>query len=238
MLTPFSPQRLASLALACSLLIAPFALPAWAQEQRSRLLTVTGTGVQTIPTTITRVRLAVEVRGEDAAVVQREVARQTAQVISLLRSQGVERLQTTGLSLQPRYESRDDQREPRLVGYIGSNSVAFRIATDAAGDLIDQAVGTGVTRIDGVEFLATDAAIEAARAEALRQATANARAEAAIVLTSLGLREQEITGIQINSAGGDFNPRIQANTMAFESADAIVGGDQTVRASVTLEIRY
>ncbi len=238
MLTRFSPQRLAPLALACSLLIAPFALPAWAQEQRSRLLTVTGTGIETIPTTITRVSLAVEVRGEDAAVVQREVARQTAQVIALLRSQGVERLQTTGLSLQPRYESRNDQREPRLVGYIGSNSVAFRIATESAGDVIDRAVGTGVTRIDGVEFLATDAAMTTARAEALRQATANARAEAAIVLTALGLREQEITRIQINDSGVDFSPRIQANTMAFEAADAIVGGDQTVRASVTLEIRY
>jgi uncharacterized protein YggE len=140
------------------------------------------------------------------------------------------------VSLQPRYERREGLNENRLVGYVGSNSVAFQIATEDAGTVIDRAVSSGVSRIDGVEFMATDTVLEAAKADALRQATANARSEARIVLSSLGLQEEEIVGIEIHSSG-QISP-MRSNAIQFEAADTLVGGDQTVSATVTLEIRY
>lgn len=212
------------------------ALPSWADDVRSRLLTVTGTGIEQVPTTLTRVQLAVEVQGRDAAEVQRQVTQRTAQVLELLRSQRVERLQTTGVSLQPRYEQRDGSSESRLVGYVGSNSIAFQIATEQAGNVIDRAVSNGASRIDGVEFLATETVLETAKADALRQATANARSEARIVLDALSLREEEIVGIEIHQTG-QIIP-LRSNAVKLEAADSLVGGDQTVMATVTLEIRY
>jgi len=53
-----------------------------AQEQRIRTLSVTGRGVEAIPTTQTQVALGVEVQGKTAAEVQQEAARRSSAVVS------------------------------------------------------------------------------------------------------------------------------------------------------------
>lgn len=215
--------------------IAPSILPvAIAQEIPERTLTVTGTGTVNIPTTVTRVRLAVEVEGENAAEVQAEVAERSNAVVNLLRSRGVKRLQTTGIQLQPRYEQIQETRQ--LLGYIGTNSVAFQIETEQAGAVIDDAIRTGATRIDGVEFLASDREIEQAKLEALRLATLDAREQADAVLATLGLQAQSIHRIVINQQPSF---RMQSNAILTEDVTSpVVGGDYTVQGQVTLEIRY
>lgn len=239
---PFAP--IASFArcpitMAVAIAILSLALPmsAEAQERMLQTLTVTGQGEETIPTSITRVQLGVEVRGETAAEVQQEVARRTAAVVNLLRSRNVAQLQTTGISLQPNYDYRDNQQ--RLLGYIGTNSVSFRIDTERAGPLIDEAIQAGATRIDGVSFIAEDSAIAAAQKEALREATQDAQAQADVVLNALNLSRKDIVRIQINGASAP--PPIFLQNAAFRAETAgtpVIGGDQVVNASVTLEISY
>lgn len=208
-----------------------------AQERILRTLTVTGQGETTIPTTITRVQLGVEVRGETAADVQREVRERTSAVVDVLRSRNVAQLQTTGITLQPNYTYRDN--EQRFVGYIGTNSVSFRIETERAGSLIDEAIQAGATRIDNVGFIAEDSAIAAAQKEALRDAAQDAQEQADVVLEALNLSRQEIVSIQVN--GANASPPLYLQNAALRAeADGtpVIGGDRIVRASVTLEIRY
>lgn len=206
-----------------------------AQEAPQRILTVTGTAAVAVPTTITRVRLAIDVRGRNAADVQAQVAERTQAVVKLLRSRGVERMQTTGIRLQPRYERNTD--DPQLIGYNGANSVAFRIATEQAGALIDDAIQTGATRIDGVEFLATEFELEQAHLEALRLATQNAQSQADAVLSALGLTSQEVVSINLGQTR-TLSP-IQSNALVLDAATSpIVGGDSTVQGTVTLRVRY
>ncbi|MEM8638189.1 MAG: SIMPL domain-containing protein [Cyanobacteria bacterium P01_G01_bin.54] len=208
---------------------------AFAQDAPSRILTVTGTAIVAVPTTITRVRLAIEVQDENAATVQAQVAQRTQAVVNLLRSRGVQRMQTTGIRLQPLYERNTDER--RLIGYRGSNNVAFRITTEQAGTVIDAAIQAGATRIDGVEFLATEAELEQAYLDALRLATQNAQQQADAVLDALGLDRQEIISIQLGQTRA-LSP-IQSNALVVGDATSpIVGGDSTVQGTVTLEIRY
>ena len=157
--------------------------PAMAETQNVRSLTVTGQGVTRIATTLTQVQLGVEIQGKNAANVQQEVARRTAAIVDFLRSRNVERLETTGINLQPNYDY--SNRDRRLVGYIGSNTVSFRLKTEAVGAVLDEAVNKGATRIDGVSFTATDEAITAAQKDALRQATQDAQQQADAVLKSL-----------------------------------------------------
>ncbi|HAT13837.1 MAG TPA: hypothetical protein DCS91_09940, partial [Microcoleaceae bacterium UBA11344] len=140
--------------------------PAAAQEQRLRTLTVTGRGIEVIPTTQTQVRLGVEVQGKTAAAVQQEVARRSSAVVELLRSRPVEKLETSGISLNPTYSYENNQQR-QLTGYIATNTVTFRINTQSAGTLLDDAVNAGATRIDGVSFVAAESAIESARKQAL-----------------------------------------------------------------------
>ncbi|NJK99821.1 MAG: SIMPL domain-containing protein [Spirulinaceae cyanobacterium SM2_1_0] len=226
-------------ALACGLALFSGLLPlsARAQEALERTLTVTGVGEVAVETTITRIQLGVEVRGATAAEVQAAVAERTTAVVDLLRSRAVERLQTTGIRLQPDYTFENRQR--RLVGYVGTNSVAFQVPTPAAGEVIDATIRAGATQIDGINFLADEAAITTAEQAALREATADARQQADVVLDSLGLSAQEIVRIHINDNQTAPLPRMQNAMLESAPADTpVIGGQQLVQASVTLEIGY
>ncbi|NEO26114.1 MAG: SIMPL domain-containing protein [Kamptonema sp. SIO4C4] len=228
------------LVLALALLVWLFPWPVAAQEQLLRTLTVTGQGTKKIPTTLTSVRLGVEVQGDNAQTVQQEVARRSSAVVELLQARNVDQLQTTGIQLRPNYRYTDGEQQ--LQGYVGTNTVSFRLPTENAGTIMDAAVQAGATRIDGIEFTATDAAIEQAQQTALRQATQDAREQANVVLESLNLSPQEIVNISINNANAPRPLPYRMAQPALESQDAsetpVVGGEQTVRASVTLQIRY
>lgn len=212
-----------------------------AQEEVLRTLSVTGQGIERIPATLAQVRLGVEIQGKTAAEVQQEVAKRTSAVVEFLRSRNVERLQTQGISLQPNYNYNDNQR--RLVGYIGRNTVSFRLSTEEVGKLLDEAVQAGATRIDNISFTATETEIASAQKEALRKATVEAQQQADAVLQALNFSTKEIIGIQINGANMPQPKMIQRERLALAAdADAattpVIGGEQVVRGSVTLQIRY
>lgn len=89
-----------------------------------RTLSVSGKGDVTIPTTMSQVRLGVEIQGKTAQQVQQQVAQRSQAVVKLLKSRKVEKLETTGISLNPNYTYKDGKQS--ISGYIGSD-----IAPDA-----------------------------------------------------------------------------------------------------------
>ena len=195
---PLTWNRLKAVAIGTGFLTLVLINPAMAEERMLRILSVTGRGVESIATTETQVRLGVEAQGKTAEAVQEEVSRRSNAVVNLLRSRNVDKLETTGINLSPTY--RYDNGTQTLTGYTASNIVSFRIQTQKAGTLLDDAVKAGASRIDGVSFIAADPAIEAARKVALREATQDAQAQAGAVLSALNLSQKAIVGIQINGA--------------------------------------
>jgi len=222
-----------------SLVTAP---PAQAQQPPDlvfRTVTVTGQGMESIPTTLTQVRLGVEIQGRTAEEVQQQAASRSSAVVNLLRSRNVQKLQTTGINLNPIYNYENNTQ--RITGYSATNIVSFEIPTDQAGSLLDDAVSAGATRIEGVSFIASDEAIATARQQALREATQEAQTQADAVLSALGLTRREVIGIQINGASAPPPRPLPMAAMArSEAADPtpVVGGEQEVNAMVTLQIRY
>ncbi|MBF2047582.1 MAG: SIMPL domain-containing protein [Elainella sp. C42_A2020_010] len=211
------------------------------QEQIMRTLTVTGQGKESVAATLTQVQLGVEVQAKTAEEAQQEAARRSTAVVEFLRSRNVDKLQTTGISLNPRYDYANNRQQ--IIGYSATNTVSFRVPTDRAGNLLDDAVAAGATRIDSVSFVADDAAVETARQQAIQEAIQNAQVQANTVLSSLGLTQQEIVGIQVNGAAPPPPILYRANMDAMAQAASapetpIVGGEQEVEASVTLQIRY
>ena len=216
--------------------------PVIAQEQQRilRTVTVTGRGIERIPTTLTQVRLGVEIQGKTARDVQEEIARRSSAVVELLRSRQVDKLETTGIRLNPIYSNSNNTR--RITSYAGTNIVSFRIETEKAGNILDEAIAAGATRIDGISFVATDEAIATAQKQALRLATQDAQQQADAVLGTLNLSGQEIVNIQINGASPPPPVFRRSLPGVFEQADVattpVVGGEQQVQTSVTLQIRY
>ncbi|MGB7413362.1 MAG: SIMPL domain-containing protein, partial [Thermosynechococcaceae cyanobacterium] len=221
-------------------LIAP--LPAIAQEQLLKTLTVSGQGVKNIPTTLATINLGVEVQGKTADGVQKEVARRSNAVVAFLKLRQVDKLQTTGISLNAEYQYTDNKQT--LVGYQGRNTVSFQTSIDKAGVLMDEAVKTGASRIDGVSFMATEAAIASAQQDALRSATQEAQTQAKVVLDALGFTAKEIVSIQVNGASPpvlerqQFSRDTKLQGEAVMAPQPVIGGEQEVRSAVTLQISY
>jgi uncharacterized protein YggE len=224
-----------------SVLSFAMANPASAQEDSMHnTLTVTGKGSEMVATSLTQAQLGVEVQGDTAEAAQREAAKRSSAVVEFLRSRQVDKLETTGINLSPRYNYNNDQQQ--LVGYTATNTVSFRVPTDQAGTILDEAVKAGATRIDGVNFIAEDAAIATARQQAIREAIQDAQLQADAALNALGLSRKGVVSVQIGGAAPP--PPIMYRARALQAADAapaptpVVGGEQEVEASVTLEISY
>ncbi len=232
--------------LALGLITLSFANPVLAQQRGQtqgitlRTLTVTGIGVETIPATLAQVSLGVEVQGKTAQQVQQEAAKRSSSVVELLRSRKVEKLQTTGINLNPVYSYNNNVQ--RLTGYTATNTVSFRLPTELAGALLDASVKAGATRIDGISFVASDTAIAKARQQALQAATQDAQQQANAVLSALNLSSKEVVSIQVNDANLPQPPlpKFARESAASDRAAStpVVGGEQQVEASVTLQISY
>ena len=228
-------QRVSWGAMATAAALAMTCLPARAQELL-RTISVSGEGSVAIAATEARVQLGVEVRGKSADAVQAAVAEKANAVVAYLKGQSVEQLQTSSLALNPIYSN--DGRE--VTGYVGSNIVSFQVPVNRAGIIVDNAVRAGATRIDSLQTLASDSAIESARSQALAAAAIDAREQADVVLSALGLSAREV--VQINVAGAALpRPIFAENVRALADRSApspVEGGEQVVQANVTLQIRY
>ena len=233
---------LASAALTSGLvvLLPGFTPLAVAQEATLRTLTVTGQGQESVQTTKALVVLGVEQQGRDATTVQEAIAQRSTAVVELLRSRQVDKLETTGVRLNPQYNYDNGQAE--IIGYSGSNTVSFEMPTEAVGTLLDDAVNAGANEIISISFIAEDDAIAAARQQALREATADAQEQANTVLSALDLGPQEIISIQINGASApipiNLPQRAEFSVAQADVSTPVIGGEQTVQATVTLQIRY
>lgn len=206
----------------------------------SRTLTVSGKGTINIPTTMTAVRLGVEIQGKTAQIVQQQVAKRSQSVLELLKSSNVEKLETTGINLNPNYSYKDGKQT--INGYSGSNIVSFRINTEKSGTLLDDAIKAGATKIEGISFIASDEALAQAQQQAIKKASDDAKKQAASALTALNLKQQEVIGVQINNATSPMpftysNPAALSQ-VAENAKTPVVGGEQKVQQTVTLQIRY
>ncbi|NET58739.1 MAG: SIMPL domain-containing protein, partial [Symploca sp. SIO2E6] len=233
-------QRLPIIPLAVGLLTLSLSYPSTAQERLLRTLTVTGRGVEMISTTMTQIQLGVEIQGKTAQAAQEEAARRSTAVVELLRSRNVAKLQTTGIRLNPTYSYENSVQ--RLIGYQATNTVSFKVPTEQAGSILDEAVQAGATRIDRISFTASDSVIATAQREALREATQDAQQQADVVLNTLNLTRKDVVSIQINGATPP-RPPIPSLPRIAEAAQTapptpIIGGEQEVQASVTLQISY
>ncbi|MTF40649.1 SIMPL domain-containing protein [Cyanobacterium aponinum] len=213
--------------------------PVLAQEQMLKTITVTGEGIERIPTTIANVQLGVEIQGENASQVQEEVAQKSNSLVNLLKSRSVQRLQTSGIQLSPNYSYNDNQR--KLIGYVATNLVSFELPIDKVGAVLDESVKVGATRIDNVTLSAEEDAIASAQEKALVKATESAQKQANVILQTLNLTAQEIVTINVNGANSPnpvMMPKMRSAMDASVANTPVVGGEQTVSASVTLQIRY
>jgi uncharacterized protein len=235
-------QKISSKALAILLILATaFNLVTIASvraETPANTITVSGRGDRSIPTTKARVTIEVEVEAKTAQEAQSEVARRSNAVITELKNLKVDKLQTTNISLNPKIVVDSDNKQ-RQVGFVAQISMSFVTSNDRSGIAIDRAIATGANRVIQITFSAEDEAIRTARNFALQDAVKDAQVQANAVLSSINLKSQSIRTIKINGDNPQtYNITNSRLNSVSDSSTSIVGGEQRVEASVTLEITY
>jgi uncharacterized protein YggE len=144
-------------------------------------------------------------------------------------------IRTSGYALEPNYRSPRPGGAPEISGYTARNMVEVTTADlPSVGALIDTAMQAGANNIQRLEFSLKDR--RAARAQALREATAAARADAETIASALGVKIVRVLSAQ---EGGEPPVRPMMMGMArMEAAPAtpIEPGTLEVRATVTLQV--
>jgi uncharacterized protein YggE len=159
------------------------------------------------------------------------------QVLAALREAGVaERdLQTSGLSIQPRYAQPGKERsEPKIAGYGVSNALTVRVRNlDEAGAILDKAVGLGVNQGGGIAFVKDD--LGPTLTEARKRAVTDALARARTLAEAANVKLGRILSIEEQSAMP--RPMPYGGPLRMAAADAAVplaAGENSYRTQVTV----
>lgn len=187
------------------------------------------------------VHISVQTRAANAAAAASDNAQIQQRVFAALRALGIrdEHLSTTGYNVHPEYRH-EPNREPRVVGYVVTNTVIAELQrVDLVGRVLDAALGAGANLISGLHFFASNT--EAARRQALARAIEIARLDADVMARAAG----GTLGPLLEASVGAFMrppPRpvmLQARALGAEVADTPVSpGTQTVAVDVTTRWRF
>lgn len=229
-----------SLIPAASVLLAACATAPMANAEpvvSARTMTVTGQGKAAAAPDLAIVTIGVQSDGATAQAALRANSAAMNATISKLKSMGIESrdIQSSGLSVNPRYNYEKNRSEPEVIGFRASNSVRVRLRDlDQAGAVIDEAVSSGANSLGGINFTFAEPKplYEAAR----RDAVADARARAKLLADAAGVSLGPILSITDGYAPSPRPDRIMlsANRMEADASVPLEAGESSVSANVTL----
>jgi len=206
-------------------------------NNRISSLDVSATGdVSTAPDRAT-VSAGVVTEGKTAREAMMANATKMNSVFEELIAAGIEEknIQTSQLSLQPRYNYQDRQT-PTIDGYEARNNVSAKSEDiQSVGAMLDALVKAGVNNIGGIEFSVDnpDEALSSAREMAIKKAKVKAQGMAEAAGVKLG----PLLNMSESNAGNPPRPMMQARyaSDSLESAPTpIAGGEQSLRVTVNL----
>ena len=233
--------RLATLAL---IAWAPLAAPAAAQVAPAvpilpdaTVLDVTATGQVSRAPDVATVRAGVVTQSLTAAGALGENAARMERVIAALRAAGIapRDIATASVGLAPQYRYAENQ-PPAITGYQATNTVSVKFRDIAkSGAALDALVKAGANQIDGPQLSVDrpDAALDAARVDAIRRA----RARAELYAQAAGLRVDRIVAIGEegeNRGDGPRPPMIYERAAKADAATEVLPGQTELSATVVV----
>lgn len=213
---------------------------------KPRLITSSETSTEKIPATLAKITIGSEGKGPTAQAAQNELSKINIQVLAALKNSNVPQPKITNMYLNQEYSYESSAfggSKPKLIGYFGQTFFNFEVPINDAGKIIDACISAGATKIQGIEYSANDAEIDAARERALKKAATAAKKKALSVLQELGYQGQEVVSIVIGEQANTYGPPIamQAVERSVSAAGAqtqVAGGDLSIQGSVTVQVGY
>jgi uncharacterized protein YggE len=226
---------ISAVSAAALLSVAPVAFAQTAQtaDNDAPGIDVLGQGVVSVTPGAARVTLGVEVTDPSLANAQAQASQKMDAVIARLKSAGIadSDIRTTRVSVAPQYDSPQPGQAAVPRGYQVQNLVEARSTTiDTVGTLIDQVIGAGATRVQGITFEAGDPS--AAQTQARDLALQDARAKAEQLAQASGLSLGRIIQIETSDLGGQPPVPLAQPAEAVQRATPIEPGELQVRSTV------
>lgn len=204
-------------------------------EPPKRTITINGKGsVKAAPDKVS-VSAGVE---SQAPTAKDALARNTAamtRVVQTLKDAGIDPkdIQTTTCTFSPRYDTSDDGRPPRIVGYSVINSVYVTTHDlDKLGTILDQLVTAGSNSIGGIAFDIDKP--EEKQNEARKAAMEDAIAKAKLYVAAAGA---ELGPVMTITEQGGYVPRTMAAPMMEASGAAKPVPIEAGTESVDIEVQ-
>lgn len=214
-------------------LIAPQAMAA--DNAAARTIVVTGEGEASAAPDMAVISIGVQTEAQTAGEALRQNSADMKATIDKLKKLGVadRDIQTSGLSVNPRYNYENNRQNPEVIGFTASNNVTVRLRDiSKAGSIIDKAVQSGANSLGGVTFSFSDPA--PLMDDARRDAVAKAKAKAKLLTDAAGVRLGKLINIQEGYAAAP-QPKMYAMRTEAASADVpMEAGESSVSVSVSL----
>jgi len=179
------------------------------------------------------INIGVVTQGNTAASAAAQNAKQTDGVLADLRKMisNRDQLKTTSYSVSPNYQTPKPGAPPTISGYTATNIVEVSLDDLAqVGKVIDAVLQSGANNIQRLQFGLKNP--QAARSQALREASVQARANAEAIAAGLGVRVVRVLSVEERETGG-IRPLQRSMAVA---ATQIESGTVDVNAFVTLKV--
>jgi hypothetical protein len=198
-----------------------------------RQVQVAGVGEVKAQPDTAQIRIGVETDSETAQDAMEENNIRATQVISELKSLGIESkdIQTSNFSIRSTYD--DDNRS--ITGYRVGNVVTVTIRNlEQAGELLDKVVQVGANQIYGISFTVDDPTelIEQARERAMDDAKSKAQQLAKLGGASLGDVLLISENTRVTEVFREVNMGLSTESQAQAPAVPIEAGEQTFGLNV------
>ena len=207
-----------------------------AQGQERRVISVTGVGAVDVAPDMATITTGVQTADRRANEAMRANSALMASVMKVLQAEGIAArdVQTTGLSLFPRYDNNSASQGVRVAQYIAQNNITVRVRDlDRVGAVLDAMNQAGINQINGISFGLQNS--ETAMNIARKNAVTDGQEKAMLYATAAGVA---LGPLQSLSEPGASQPAPRPMAMARAESMAmdvpISEGELTIRARVNL----
>jgi uncharacterized protein YggE len=216
-------------------LSAALSAPAFA-EPPVPTLTVSGEGRVSVAPDMATVTVGVVTEADTAKQALEANNALLATTLARLKSSAIEDrdIQTTGLSLGPRYDYNRTKPDgtAQITGFIASNNVTVRVrALPGLGEVLDAVVSDGANTLGGVTFGLQNP--DPVTDEARKAAVADARHKAELYAAAAGVTLGQIQSISEQTGYSQPVPMAEASFKAA-SPVPVQAGEVDVTADVTI----
>jgi uncharacterized protein len=224
--------------VAASLALAPLAaaqtIPV--QPQANAGVSVVGQGIVLAQPDVARITLGIDVFDQSLSRAQATASTNMDAVVNKLKADGIldTDIRTVSFNISPQYDQQN-QNQPVLRGYQVQNLVEVKTTNvGGLGPLIDDAVSSGATRVQGISFEASDMA--GLKNQARDQAMQDARAQAEQHARNAGVTLGKPILIEVSETGGATPVRAFSSGQAAAPAAAVSTPIQPGQLSISTTV--